>query len=95
MLTFNQFITEKFFDGYEVSKITEDAPPLDKPTLEPEALAKKHNVSVQDIEQQLTLGIEVEQEHTSNKELARQIALDHLAELPDYYTRLQQLETMP
>lgn len=73
----------------------EDAAPLDKPTLEPEAIAKKHGVTTQDIEQELTRGIEVEQEHTSNKEVARQIALDHLAELPDYYTRLKTMEEAP
>ncbi|NIQ07559.1 MAG: hypothetical protein GWO20_18125 [Candidatus Korarchaeota archaeon] len=41
---------------------------------------------------ELAMGIEVEYEHTSNKELSERIALDHLAELPDYYTRLKKME---
>jgi Protein of unknown function (DUF5661) len=38
------------------------------------------------------MGIKVEGEHTSNKEIARHIALAHLKELPDYYTRLKKME---
>jgi len=37
---------------------------------------------------QLKKGIEVEKEHTTNEEIAKKIALDHLAEHPDYYTKL-------
>ena len=61
---------------------------LDKPELTPEQLAKKHGVSVDEINQQLDKGIKSELEHTSHKRVAREIALDHLAERPDYYTRL-------
>lgn len=38
---------------------------------------------------QLKMGIKHELEHTSNKALAREIAMDHLAEKPDYYTHLK------
>lgn len=41
---------------------------------------------------QLKKGIEVEKEHTEKKDVARQIATDHLRELPDYYTRLSKME---
>lgn len=41
---------------------------------------------------QLKKGIEVEKEHTKKKDVARQIATDHLRELPDYYTRLSKME---
>jgi hypothetical protein len=41
---------------------------------------------------ELALGIEVELEHTPDEETAKRIALDHLAELPDYYTRLRKME---
>jgi hypothetical protein len=41
---------------------------------------------------QLRMGIEVEKEHTSDPKLARQIAEDHLREIPDYYTRLIAME---
>lgn len=42
--------------------------------------------------EQLAMGIEVEKEHTDNEWLARKIALDHLAEISDYYTRLKKME---
>ena len=38
------------------------------------------------------MGIKVEMEHTKNKAVAKRITLDHLAELPDYYTRLNKME---
>lgn len=41
---------------------------------------------------QLKKGTKVELEHTSNPLLAEKIAKDHLAELPDYYDRLQKME---
>lgn len=41
---------------------------------------------------QLAMGIRVEMEHSDNREVAREIALDHLAEDPNYYTHLQEME---
>jgi len=41
---------------------------------------------------QLAMGVEVEKEHTDNPVMAARIALDHLAEIPDYYTRLKAME---
>jgi hypothetical protein len=41
---------------------------------------------------ELAMGIKVEHEHTNNKTVAKRIALDHLAEIPDYYTRLKKME---
>lgn len=43
--------------------------------------------------EQLKMGIEVEQEHTTNKDVARTIALAHLSEISDYYTRLKKMES--
>lgn len=37
-------------------------------------------------------GIEVEYEHTTNPLIAKKIAMDHLVEIPDYYTRLAAME---
>lgn len=37
-------------------------------------------------------GIKVEMEHTTDPLIAARIALDHLAEIPDYYTRLAKME---
>lgn len=42
---------------------------------------------------ELRMGIEIELEHTDSRTKAKQIALDHLAEFPDYYTRLKKMET--
>jgi hypothetical protein len=42
---------------------------------------------------QLERGVEVEREHASgNRELAREIAMDHLTEDPDYYQKLKKIE---
>ncbi len=35
------------------------------------------------------MGIKVEQEHTTNKKIAETIAKHHLAEDPEYYTKLK------
>ncbi len=43
--------------------------------------------------QELKMGIEHEMEHTDDPDLAEQIAIDHLAETPDYYTRLSAIES--
>ena len=42
--------------------------------------------------QQLEQGIKIEREHTDDPELAKEIALDHLAEDPQYYTKLKEIE---
>jgi hypothetical protein len=38
------------------------------------------------------MGIEIEKEHTTDEALAKEIAMDHLKEIPDYYTRLKKME---
>lgn len=67
-------------------------PKLDKPTPSLNDLAKKHNVSYQYLLGQMHQGIKVELEHTSDAKVAKEIALDHLAERPDYYEKLSQVE---
>lgn len=57
-----------------------------------EDLAKKHSVSIDDLKSQLEMGMEVEMEHTSDEDMAREIAMDHLAEDPEYYTKLKDIE---
>lgn len=42
--------------------------------------------------EQLQQGIEIEKEHTNNALVAKMIAKDHLSEIPDYYTRLIDME---
>jgi len=51
-----------------------------------EDLADKHNVDVRDIEKEIEVGVRIEMEHTDDKEIAREIAMDHIFEFPDYYT---------
>ena len=57
-----------------------------------EAIAKKHRMEVSDIQRQLDMGIPIEHEHTKDKVLATYISLQHLDEIPDYYTRLKKME---
>jgi hypothetical protein len=42
--------------------------------------------------EQLEGGIEIEDEHTNNLQIAKEIAKDHLIEDPAYYTRLTEME---
>ena len=61
----------------------------------PKEIAKEHDVPLEDVIRQLEMGKEVEQEHTTNDDIARQIALHHLDELPTkYYSMLKKLEKM-
>jgi hypothetical protein len=55
-------------------------------------IAKKHSVPISKIKSELVLGIKVEKEHSDDQAIATEIALDHLAEFPDYYTRLIKME---
>ena len=50
-------------------------------------------MDVSDIQRQLDMGVPIEHEHTRNKTLATDIALQHLDEFPDYYTRLKKMES--
>jgi hypothetical protein len=55
--------------------------------------AKEEGVTEKDVDpKELEMGIKVELEHTDSKEEAKTIALDHLAEFSDYYTRLLKME---
>lgn len=57
-----------------------------------EDIAKKFGVTVDNINKELEMGVEVELEHTKSRRLAKEIAMDHLTEIPDYYTRLKKME---
>ena len=63
-----------------------------KPYKTVEQIARKHRMNVSDIQKQLDMGAPIEHEHTKNKKLAVEIALQHLDEFPDYYTRLKKME---
>jgi len=55
-------------------------------------IADKHGVPVEKIEKQIKMGIKVEMEHVDDEELAKEISMDHLEEIPDYYDRLDKME---
>ena len=57
-----------------------------------EEIAKKHRMEISFVKNQLDMGIPIEHEHTKDKDLATDIALQHLDEIPDYYTRLKKME---
>jgi len=40
---------------------------------------------------QLAIGMDIEMEHTDNPEIAKEIAMDHLTEDPDYYKKLKKV----
>jgi len=57
-----------------------------------EDIAKKHDVSVKSIKAQIEIGKKIELEHVDDEDLAEEISMDHLDEIPDYYTRLKEME---
>jgi len=58
-----------------------------------EKIADKHNVDVDKIVDQLVKGLEVEMEHTSELNVAMEIAMDHVSEDPKYYDKLSKIES--
>jgi len=57
-----------------------------------EDIAKKHNVDIESLKKEIEKGIKVEHEHTKNNQTAKTIAMDHLFEDPEYYTKLANIE---
>ena len=57
-------------------------------------IAKHHNVSVDILVDEFKKGISVEMEHTTDREIAKEIALDHIYEDPKYYTKLATIEEL-
>lgn len=57
-----------------------------------ESIAKHHKVKEAVIALALKEGMKVELEHTSDKKIAKEIALDHLFEDAEYYTKLKKVE---
>lgn len=65
---------------------------LSKKTHTADECARKHGVPRSLIDNQLKAGIQIEREHTKTVSAAKEIALDHLWEIPDYYSRLKKME---
>jgi hypothetical protein len=55
-------------------------------------IADKFNVPTSQIKNQIRKGLEVEKEHTKDTEKAKEVAMDHLTEFPDYYDKLDTME---
>lgn len=55
-------------------------------------IAKKHNVSDSEIADEFKKGYATEREHTTDSDVAKEIAMDHLFEDPKYYTKLKGIE---
>lgn len=67
----------------------------DKMTIED--IVKKHEKNgdnmTSTIKKQLKKGIDLEMEHTDDEDIAKEIAMDHLYEDPNYYDKLKKVET--
>ena len=70
----------------------EESEQLNKRTPNVKELAKKFMTTSDAVHRQLARGVKVEFEHTNDIEVATEIALDHLGEKLDYYTRLAKAE---
>lgn len=87
----------KYKQGFTEDKV--EGGISDKKTLED--VAKKHNKKgdnhidnmISSLKKQLVKGIKVEMEHTKDKSKAREIAMDHLWEHPNYYDKLEKIES--
>jgi len=55
-------------------------------------VAKKYNISEEEVEKKCKEGTKVEMEHTTDKNVAHEIARDHLWEDINYYTKLKKIE---
>lgn len=55
-------------------------------------IAEKHKVTLELLKKQLEKGIKIEMEHTKDKSVASEIAMDHLFEDPKYYQKLSKIE---
>ena len=55
-------------------------------------IAEKHGVSVDMLVAEFKKGIQTEMEHTTDREMAKEITMDHLFEDPQYYTKLSSVE---
>jgi hypothetical protein len=55
-------------------------------------IAKHHKISPQTLKNEFIKGYAVEREHTTDVNIAKEIALDHLYEDPNYYSKLSKIE---
>lgn len=105
---FNYFEDNPYPDDTEVHKFAEDnniePDKLEEAiysilsTFISSGLSRKKDITQDNVDsKQLAMGIKVELEHVNPKApcakiIAKKIALDHLAEMGDYYTKLKRME---
>jgi hypothetical protein len=78
----------------EYTKVKEDKIPGGKAEgMTLSDIAKHHKVSQQTLTNEFIKGYAVEREHTTDVNVAKEIALDHLYEDPNYYSKLSKIET--
>jgi hypothetical protein len=87
-LKYDHPVSQEQLPVMETKNILSESRLLNKPTLTVAQIAAKHDVEPSKVEKQLSRGIKVEKEHTTSRKTAREIALDHLGEEPDYYEKL-------
>lgn len=49
-------------------------------------IAKKHNLDIEDIKREISIGTKIEMEHSDDKKEAKKIAMDHISEIPNFYS---------
>lgn len=77
-------LSEEFIPGGESSKYGQIS--VDEMI---QGIAKEHSVDPEQIRSEFEMGVEEEMEHAEEEAIAQEIALDHLVEDPEYYTKLQ------
>jgi 5'(3')-deoxyribonucleotidase len=72
--------------------LTDESEELNKRTPSVRELAKRYTTTPEEVHRQINRGVKVEFEHTDDIEAATEIAMDHIGEKLDYYTRLAKVE---
>lgn len=49
-------------------------------------IVKYHNEDPKKIKREIEIGTKIEMEHTNSKKIAKELAIDHIKEIPNYYT---------
>ena len=90
---FKNIITEEPFESGEVTILIGDkvVSPIKNATVSKYFKTPKKSIEEYD-QEQLKIGIKIEMEHTSSKEVATNIACNHLDEQPLYYVELKKME---
>jgi len=71
---------------------TDESEELNKRTPSVRELAKRYIITPEEVHRQINRGVKIEFEHTNDIEVATEIAMDHIGEKLDYYTRLAKVE---